>query len=79
MSIHQSYDCGRGHTKRSVELKGASTIAGAQDRNSIREACGSLSRYRWTVILLRRSADRSRGHGHSVSDQIRPLATSAAS
>lgn len=34
MSIHQPYDYGRGHTKRSVELKGASTIAAAVARKT---------------------------------------------
>jgi hypothetical protein len=45
MSIHQPYDCGRGHTKRSVELKGASAIAAAVVRKTAIQFARLVSLY----------------------------------
>jgi hypothetical protein len=45
MSIHQPYDCGRGHTKRSVELKGVSVIAAAVVRKTAIQFARLVSLY----------------------------------
>jgi hypothetical protein len=45
MSIHQPYDCGRGHTKRSVELKGASATATAVVRKTAIQFARLVSLY----------------------------------
>jgi hypothetical protein len=45
MSIHRPYDCSRGHTKRSVELTGASTIAAAVVRKTPIQFAGLVSPY----------------------------------
>jgi hypothetical protein len=45
MSIHQPYDCGRGHTKRSVKLKGASAIAAAVVRKTAIQFARLVSLY----------------------------------
>jgi hypothetical protein len=45
MSIHQPSDCGRGYTKRSVELKGASVIAAAVVRKTAIQFAKLVSLY----------------------------------